>query len=67
MQGDSQGVISGNLLEVHNMPSFLQGTIVPAAIQEIARLEREVEEAKRAVTREKESLAKSLSDSSHYH
>jgi hypothetical protein len=62
MQGDSQGVISGNLQEIRNMPSFLEGTIVPAAIQEIARLEREAEETKRAVARAKESLAKSFGD-----
>lgn len=58
MQGDSQGVISGNLEEVRKMPSLLEGTIVPAAIREIDRLE---EEAKRALLRAKESLAKSFS------
>jgi hypothetical protein len=61
MQGDSQGVISGNLEEVRKMPSLLEGTIVPAAIREIDRLEEEVEEAKRALLRAKESLAKSFS------
>ena len=65
MQGDSQGLVSGNLEEVRNMPSFLEGTIVLTAIHEIARLEEQVEEAKRALVRAKESLAKSFYDSSH--
>jgi hypothetical protein len=65
MQGDSERVVSGNFEEVRNMPSFLEGTIVPGAIREIARLEDEVQEAKCALALAKESLAESFYDSSH--
>jgi hypothetical protein len=63
MRGDSEGVVSGNLEEVRDMPSFLEGTIVPAAIREIARLGDEVQEAKSALALAKESLAESFYDS----
>ena len=35
MRGDSEGVVSGNLEEVRDMPSFLEGTIFR---QQFARL-----------------------------
>ncbi|PWT77808.1 MAG: hypothetical protein C5B58_16235 [Acidobacteria bacterium] len=60
MQGDPEGVVSKNLEEVHNMPFFLTGSIVPEALKEIARLEKDAEEAKRAVMRAKQFLADSL-------
>jgi hypothetical protein len=63
LQGDSQGLVSGNLEQVLNMPSFLEGTVVLNAIRQIARLEEEVEEAKRILARAKEALAKSFYES----
>jgi hypothetical protein len=60
MQGDLEGVVSENLEEVRNMPFFLAGTVVPKAFEVIALLEKEAEEAKRAVTRVKQSLADAL-------
>jgi uncharacterized Zn finger protein len=60
MQGDCQNVVSENLEQVRKMPSYLEGTIIPAAFQEIARLEKELEKAKRSLAQAKDLLAKSL-------
>jgi hypothetical protein len=63
INGDTQGVISGNLEEVRNMPAFIEDTVVPGLFQEIKRMEREAESAKLALKKAKNELADSLSGS----
>lgn len=60
MAGSAEGVISENASEVHLVASSIEGTDVATALAEVSRLELEVENNKRLLSKAKKDLARAL-------
>ena len=60
LDGESQGVVSDNIDEVKLVASWLSGTDIAIAIQELKHLEGEADKIKKRISAAKKSLARAL-------
>ena len=58
MEGDTKGIVSGNEMDVATIVSWLKGTDVEAAINEMKKAERELEVAKKQLSAARRAVAK---------
>lgn len=60
LSGETDGIVSGNEKDVSIVQSWLKGTDVETALNDLAQAERRFDEAKRELDRSKKRLARAL-------
>ncbi|MEI6972391.1 MAG: SWIM zinc finger family protein [bacterium] len=60
LSGETEGIVSGNERDVITVQSWLKGTDVETALNDVAQAERRFDEAKRELDKSKKKLARAL-------